>query len=239
MTASAPKKTEPGDSAAAAVMEAALALPVWDLPVRLVHWSFVALIAFSWWSAEYGETQWHLRSGFTLMFLLLFRLLWGFLGSSTARFGSFVRGPRRVLAYLRDPSGWHRAGHSPLGALSVLALLGLMGMQVGLGLLLSDEDGVITGPLNRLVDFETAEWARGVHKLLFNVLLGFIALHLAAILFYRWRGNRLVRAMVTGRSDEIAAGAPAFAAAPRSRLLLCLAIAGGITAWVASGVPGL
>lgn len=245
MTASAPRTTEAGvaepepDGTAAVAADATLAVPVWDLPVRLVHWAFVALIAFSWWSAEYGEIEWHLRSGFTLMFLLLFRILWGFLGSSTARFGSFVTGPRRVLAYLRDPSRWHGAGHSPLGALSVVALLGLMLLQVGLGLLLSDEDGVIAGPLNRLVDFETAEWAHEIHELLFNVLLGFIALHVAAILFYRWRGQRLVRAMVTGRSDEIAEGAPAFAAAPRSRLLLCLALAGGITAWVASGVPGL
>ena len=220
-------------------VEAALAVPVWDLPVRLVHWSFVGLIAFSWWSAENGEIEWHLRSGLALMFLLLFRLMWGFFGSSTARFGSLVTGPRRVLAYLREPSGWHGAGHSPLSALSVITLLGLITLQIWFGLFLSDEDGVATGPLNRLVSFDLAEKSRDIHELLFNVLLGFIALHVAAILFYRWRGKRLVRAMVTGRSDEIAPGAPAFVAASLRRLLLCLGIAGAITIWVISGVPGL
>lgn len=225
--------------AGAAAADAALAVPVWDLPVRLVHWALVALIAFSWWSAEYGEIEWHVRSGLAILGLLLFRILWGVFGSSTARFAGFVRGPRRVIAYLRDPAGWSGAGHSPLGALSVIALLGLMLLQVWFGLFLSDEDGVVTGPLNRLVSFESAEKSHEIHELLFNVLLGFIALHLAAILFYRWRGKRLVRAMISGRSDEVAPGAPAFVAAPLPRLLLCLGIAGAITGWVVSGVPGL
>lgn len=219
--------------------DAALAVPVWDLPVRLVHWALVLCIAFSWWSAENGEIEWHIRSGMTVLFLLLFRILWGVLGSSTARFGSFVAGPRKVLAYLRDPAGWRGIGHSPLGSLSVIALLLLITLQVAFGLPLSDEDGVVTGPLNRLVSFETAEWAHDVHELLFNLLLALIALHVAAILFYRWRGQRLVRAMVTGRSLDYPAGTPGLVAAGPARLVLCLVIAGGVTGWVANGVPGL
>lgn len=237
MTGSEPRKIEPGTEAAAA--DAALAVPVWDLPVRLVHWGLVVLIGCSWWSAEYGEIEWHIRSGMAVLFLLLFRVLWGFLGSSTARFSSFVTGPRRLMAYLRDPGSWHGVGHSPLGALSVIALLALIGLQVWFGLPLSDEDGVVSGPLNRLVSFETAEFAHDIHELLFNVLLGFIALHVAAIVYYRWRGQRLVRAMVTGRSDQLRRGSAGMVAAPLPRLLLCVAIAGGITAWVAGGVQGL
>jgi cytochrome b len=149
---------------ASAAADAALAVPVWDLPVRLVHWGLVVLIAISWWTAEYGEIAWHIRSGLAILFLLLFRILWGFLGSSTARFRSFVAGPGEIAAYVRDPSSWRGVGHSPLGALSVVALLGIIALQVWFGLPLSDEDGTVSGPLNRLVSFEVAEWAHGVHE---------------------------------------------------------------------------
>lgn len=216
-----------------------LAVPVWDLPVRLVHWSFVPLIAFSWWSAENGEIEWHIRSGLTILFLLLFRVLWGFLGSSTARFRSFVAGPRQVSAYLRDPSGWRGIGHTPLGALSVVALLGLLLLQVAVGLPLSDEDGVVSGPLNRLVSFDVAEWAREVHEILFNVLLALIALHVAAILFYRWKGRHLIGAMVTGRSKDYPQGTPGLVKAGTGRFAVSVAIAAAVTLWVANGVPGL
>lgn len=238
MTASGSRTDEP-ESAAPAVADAALAVPVWDLPVRLVHWTLVLLIALSWWSAENGEIEWHIRSGLAVLFLLLFRILWGFLGSSTARFRSFVAGPGKVAAYVRDPAGWRGIGHSPLGSLSVLALLTLLALQVGLGLPLSDEDGVITGPLNRLVSFDMAEWAHDLHELLFNILLALIALHIAAILFYRLRGKRLVRAMVTGRSADYPDGTQGMVAAGPARLALCLALAAGVTWWVAEGVPGL
>lgn len=232
MTASGPRTTE-------AAADAALAVPVWDLPVRIVHWALVVLIAFSWWSAENERIQWHVWSGLGVLFLLLFRILWGFLGSSTARFRSFLTGPRRLVAYLRDPAAWTGIGHTPLGALSVVALLGLIALQVAFGLPLSDEDGIVAGPLNRLVDFETAEIAHDIHEALFNVLLGFIILHLAAILFYRLRGKRLVGAMLTGRSRDYPEGTAGFVKAPGSRLLLCLAAAFAVTAWIAAGLPGL
>ena len=223
----------------AGAADAALAIPIWDLPVRLIHWGLVLLIGFSWWSVEYGEIEWHIRSGLAVLFLLLLRILWGFLGSSTARFRSFVAGPGKVVAYLRDPSGWRGIGHSPLGSLSVIALLALLSLQVWFGLPLSDEDGVVAGPLNRLVSFETAEFAHAVHGWLFTALQVLIVLHVAAIVYYRWRGRRLVRAMVTGHSLDYPAGTQGMVAAGPARLALCLTIAGGVTWWVASGVPGL
>lgn len=230
MTASA-SKTE------AAAADAALAVPVWDLPVRLVHWGLVLLITFSWWSAENDAIEWHLWSGYGVLFLLLFRLLWGFLGSSTARFASFVRGPRAVANYLRDANGWTTVGHTPLGALSVVALLGLIALQVWFGLPLSDEDGLVSGPLNRFVSFETAEWSHDMHELLFNVLLGFIALHVAAILYYRVaRGKRLVPAMLSGRSRDLRPGTAPMVPASTGRLLLCLLLAAAVTAWIVAGL---
>src|SRR5690349_24353754 len=103
---------------------------VWDLPTRLVHWLLVLLVPFSWWTAESGRLEWHRWSGYGLLGLVLFRVYWGFFGSSTARFSRFVRGPRAIVAYLRGrlPAS---VGHNPLGALSVLALLGLLIAQIG------------------------------------------------------------------------------------------------------------
>ena len=141
---------------------------IWDVPTRLFHWTLAALIAFSWWSAEYHHDDLHIWSGLAVLTLLIFRLLWGVVGSSTARFATFVRGPRAVLAYLRG--GWRGIGHNPLGALSVLALLGLVAVQTGLGLIASDEDGLMEGPLAGLVSLDASGSARDLHEDLFNVL---------------------------------------------------------------------
>src|SRR5689334_10985182 len=114
--------------------------PAWDLPTRLFHWLLAALIAFSWWSVEYDHVSWHIWSGFAILTLLIFRLLWGLVGSSTSRFTSFVRGPSGVIAYFRGR--WNGIGHTPLGALSVGALLLAISVHVGLGLFAEDEDGI-------------------------------------------------------------------------------------------------
>lgn len=208
--------------------------PVWDLPVRLVHWLLAALIAFSWWSAEYHHTDWHIWSGCGVLTLLIFRLLWGFVGSSTARFASFVRGPKAIAGYLRG--SWEGIGHNPLGALSVLALLGALAFQVGLGLIAEDEDGIVTGPLYKLVSIETSDWARELHESWFYVVLALIGLHLAAIIAYHVRGRRLVAAMITGRGTVDPNLAP-MRPARWWVALVCLFIAIGVTRWVIAGAP--
>lgn len=212
--------------------------PVWDLPTRLVHWSIVVLIGFSWWSSEEAFDPWHFWSGYALVFLLLFRLLWGFAGSSTARFSSFVRGPGAVFRYLRT-GHWPLAGHSPLGALSVIALLLSMIVQVTTGLFQIDADDFVEGPLSPLVSFEVAEAAHDVHEFNFNVLLALIVLHIAAILFYRLAlGRKLVGPMISGRGaleDGVAPMTPA----PAWLALACVALAVAATAWIVSGAPPL
>ena len=237
MTASGSKIESTASTGTEAAADAALAVPVWDLPVRLFHWALVGLIGFSWWSVENDCIEWHIWSGLAVLSLLIFRLLWGFVGSSTARFGSFVRGPRAVIDYLRRPREWQEIGHTPLGALSVIALLALLLVQVGLGLVLSDEDGTVTAPLNRLVSFDTAEWAGELHETLFNILLGFIALHVAAILFYRLvLGKKLAGAMVTGRTTAGDGAAP-MKPAKWWIALLCLIAAIALTRWIIAGAP--
>jgi cytochrome b len=208
------------------------------LPTRLFHWSIVGLIAFSWWSSEQAFDPWHFWSGYALLFLLVFRILWGLVGSSTARFASFVRGPAAVIGYLR---GDHRplAGYTPLGALSVVALLLAMLVQVATGLVQVDSEDFVEGPLSSLVSFEVAEAAHDLHQFNFNVLLGLIALHVVAIAWYRLvQGKRLVGPMISGRA-ELPAGAEPMKAAPLRRAFACAGIALAVTAWLVSGAPPL
>lgn len=210
---------------------------IWDLPTRLFHWTLVALIAFSWWSAEEEHLDWHFWSGLAVLSLLVFRLLWGLFGSSTARFANFVRGPRQVVAYLKNMKGWRAIGHSPLGALSVLAMLGAIAVQVCLGLFAVDKDGLFEGPLAYLVSLETSEEIADLHEDWFDVLLVLIGLHIAALLFYRLvLGKKLIGPMVTGQGDTEASVEPM----RRGRwwvALLCLVGGIAVTRWVIAGAP--
>ena len=213
---------------------AARGQPVWDLPVRLVHWLLAALIAFSWWSVTNHHTDWHIWSGCAILTLLIFRLLWGVVGSSTARFASFVRGPRAIADDLRGR--WNGIGHSPLGALSVLALLLVVAVQVGLGLLAQDEDGIYAGPLSRLISSDASDRARDLHESWFNIILALIVLHVAAIAYYRLRGRKLTLPMITGRAPLTPGTAP-MRPGKWWVALLCLAAGIVVTRWVIAGAP--
>jgi cytochrome b len=203
---------------------------VWDLPVRLFHWALVALIATSWTTAEIGGNamQYHQWSGMSILTLVLFRVLWGFFGSTRARFWDFVRGPRAAFAYarglLRGGAAFY-PGHNPLGGWMVLALLASLLVQTGTGLFAND-DVMIEGPLAGHISKETSDWLTGIHHVNFAVLLVLIALHVAAALFYLLvKRDNLVLPMITGRkplaegrSFEPARGGPLWLAA----LLLAL-----------------
>jgi len=208
---------------------------LWDLPVRLVHWSLVVLLPALWWTWKSGNLDLHQKLGFITLGLLVFRVLWGFVGSSTARFTHFVKGPRAIAAYLRRISP-ASVGHNPLGALSVLALLGLMIVEVGSGLFAQDVDGEEFGPLAQYVSYETTDWARDWHALTFNVILAAVAIHVLAILFYLLvKRDNLVGPMVTGRksfNEDIAA--PIMA--PLWRAVAAALVAGAIAWWIAKGL---
>ena len=208
--------------------------PVWDLSVRLVHWLLAGLIAFSWWSVKNHHTDWHIWSGCAILTLLVFRLLWGFVGSSTARWASFVRGPKAIVGDLRG--SWTGIGHTPLGALSVIALFLAVAVQVGLGLISEDEDGLFAGPLAGLVSVDTSDQARDIHELWFNVVLALIVLHVAAIIFYRLRGRSLTKPMITGRAAIDPAALP-MRPGKWWVAVICLAIAVGIVRWIIAGAP--
>lgn len=212
---------------------------VWDLPTRLFHWALVVLIGLAWWTAETGRNSLHLWLGYGVLFLLLFRILWGFLGSSTSRFSAFVRGPRAVAEYIRNRFRWPLAGHAPLGALSVIALLALLLVEVGTGLFAADEDGFFSGPLAYLVSIGASDRVTGWHEELFDWLLILIGLHVAAILLYRLAlGRNLVGPMITGKADLPRGMEPMRPATPIVAIFCSLVALAG-TAWIILGAPPL
>jgi cytochrome b len=213
---------------------------LWDAPVRTVHWAFVLLMPALWWSAKEGNLALHRSLGYIMLALILFRIFWGFFGSSTARFVSFVKGPRAVLRYVRTLFGTTPVttlGHNPLGAVSVIALLGLLATQAGIGLFAQDVDGIESGPLSYLVSFNGADAAREWHHSLFDVLLVVIVIHIAAILFYLFiKRDNLVRPMVTGKK-QYTSPVPEMGTVPLWRAAVIALFSAGFTYWVSKGAP--
>jgi cytochrome b len=207
---------------------------VWDLAVRATHWLLAVLIPFSWWSATNDHLPWHRLSGYTILGLLVFRLIWGFVGSPTARFGEFLSSPRGVIAYLRGKAA-PIVGHNPLGGWSVVAMLVVLAGQVGLGLFSVDEDSVEAGPLSKFLSFDTSRAIAHLHSKLFLVLLGLIGLHLAAIAVYALRRTNLVAPMITGVAPLVE-GAESPRLAARWRVVPAAALAAVIAWFVAHGL---
>lgn len=210
---------------------------IWDLPTRLFHWILAATVMASVVSGQMGGNAmvWHTRLGLVVLALLVFRLVWGFAGGYWSRFATFLYGPSSIVAYLRGdsgPGGRYEIGHSPVGALSVWALLGLLGVQVATGLVADDEIAT-TGPLNRFVSLATAGLASAWHaKLGKTVLIVLVIAHVLAVVYYLWRKKRnLVAPMISG---DLAASAdtPASADGAARRLLaLAIVLATAAGAW--------
>ncbi len=176
---------------------------VWDLPTRLFHWSLALCVLAMAITGETGQMAWHFRIGYAVASLLLFRLVWGFVGGHWSRFGSFLYSP---LAAWRQARGeWpeeQATGHSPLGALSVFAMLALLLAQVGTGLV-SDDEIASTGPLAKFVSESTVGLATHYHKAYGKyMVLALVLLHVTAVVYYLARKQRnLVRPMVDGHKD--------------------------------------
>jgi cytochrome b len=210
---------------------------VWDLPTRLFHWALAACVVGLVITANVGGgwMTWHGRLGYAVLSLLLFRIVWGFVGGHWSRFGSFVYGPSSVWAYLRGQAPpEHRVGHNPLGMLSVFALLAILLLQVSTGLV-ADDEIAFTGPLVGLVSGDTVSQATSYHKSIGKLLLLLlVALHVLAILFYKWfRKDNLVRPMVLG-DKQVAQPVPNARddAATRTLALLVWAACAGIVYWI-------
>jgi cytochrome b len=209
---------------------------VWDLPTRLFHWLLALAIVGSIATVKIGGNLmvWHERLGYFVLTLLLFRLAWGVVGGRYARFANFVRGPRAVLGYLRGKAGTpHAPGHNPLGALSVMGLLAVLAFQAGSGLFTND-DIAFEGPLARHVSGAASSLLTTLHRRNQWVILALVALHVCAILYYRFgRSQDLIGPMVRG--DASVAGNPVPSrddAALRLRALAIAAACGLAVAWL-------
>ena len=171
---------------------------VWDIPTRLFHWLLLLLTIGAFVTGFLGGNliETHAQIGLAIAGLLVFRLVWGVVGSTYARFTQFVPGPARVFAYLRGQ--WSGLGHNPMGAFSVLGLLALMLFQVGSGLI-SDDNIAFTGPLKTLVSQTIANQFTALHKLNVWLIAGLVGVHTLANLFHTFvKKDNLVLPMFTG-----------------------------------------
>lgn len=181
---------------------------IWDPALRVFHWALAVSVTAGWLLGQYGPLQMtlHFWMGYTVAALLLFRVVWGFVGPRNARFASFVTGPGAVVRYLRTlPSrvAGHVGGHNPLGGWSVVAMLVVLAAQVFTGLTMDPEDYINTGPLAGYFSSDWNRQALSLHHMLGTVLLVLVALHVGAILYYRiWKRQDLVTPMITGRPRD-------------------------------------
>ncbi|MEQ1622843.1 MAG: cytochrome b/b6 domain-containing protein [Methylococcales bacterium] len=174
---------------------------IWDLPHRLFHWLLAASVTGAYVTAKIGGEliDWHGRLGVFILGLLVFRIVWGFIGSTHSRFVTFFPSLPRIAAYLKGQ--WQGIGHNPLGALSVIALLATLALQVGTGLFAND-DIAFEGPFFDFIDKDLSDKLTGWHNTAFNVLLSLVVLHLVAIVYYRWaKKTNLVKPMLTGKKE--------------------------------------
>lgn len=187
-------------------------IKVWDVPVRLFHWTLVILMAVSYFTGRAGgdAMKFHFWSGYAILALILFRIAWGVVGSTTARFSNFVKGPAAALAHAREMLGRHGpydAGHNPMGGAMVVLLLFAVLAQAGTGLFSADTDtGLVSGPLAGRIADATVDKVTAFHHYGVNVLLTLVAVHVLAVLLYLvWKRRNLAGAMITGRkpADQV------------------------------------
>lgn len=213
-----------------------VAINVWDLPLRLFHWLLALAVAAAIVTGEIGGNliYWHGRIGVFILGLVVFRIVWGFVGSTHARFASFWPTPARIVAYLQGR--WHGLGHNPLGALSVFALLGTLATLVGAGLFAND-DIAFHGPLFSFVSKSLSDKLSGVHAWAFNVLTVLLVLHIAVIIYYTGvRKHNLVVPMLTGQVAVPKDQAVSVAKVGGLRFVVALAFAGVVMWGISNGV---
>lgn len=212
---------------------------IWDLPTRLFHWLLVVCVVGLVVSGNIGGNAmvWHFRFGYGVFTLLLFRLFWGVVGGRWSRFSSFLYAPQAVLAYLRgERRPEYTAGHSPLGALSVFALLLILALQVTAGLF-SDDEIAFAGPLTRFVSSDSVSFATRYHAEIGKlILIALVVLHVLAIFFYRWKKkDDLIRPMIVGDKSipaSLAIEPSRDDAASRLLAAVLLLACGGVVAWL-------
>ena len=212
-----------------------LPLRVWDASIRLFHWSLVLLFLLAYATSQLDWMNLHLLTGYAILALLLFRLVWGVVGSETARFASFIVSPMaglRHLQHFREREPDTQVGHNAAGGWMVLILLALLTIQVGSGLFAND-DGATRGPLMKFVGKPTSDLLSAVHSLMFDFLLAAVILHVLVVIAYAVvKKHDLVRPMITGKKRLPAATHAPRLASPLLALLVLLLATAAVVALV-------
>ena len=210
---------------------------VWDLPTRLFHWLTVILVVTAYVTWRIDRMDWHLLAGKALLAMLLFRLVWGFMGSETARFARFLASPPAAARHLarlfhREPDV--QIGHNPAGGWMVVVLLALLAGETLSGIVVNNDVSDATGPLSEIMPANVANLMTDLHSLLWQTLLAAVLLHVAAIATYAVaKGHRLTRAMFTGRKRLPSSSAsPRVASLPLALIVLGCSI---VAAWLIAG----
>jgi cytochrome b len=216
---------------------------VWDLPLRLFHWLLVLSLGALWATGEAGFDwlEYHMYIGYFTGGLIVFRIIWGFVGPRNARFSNFLAGPAAIWRYAKGLAAGtmiQTAGHNPLGGISVIIMLVLVGFQVTTGLFTSD-DIVYFGPYNGSVSPDTAERLSSLHALNFNVILVAVSLHILAIAFYFLvKRENLVAAMFHGKKP--ATHVPEHEAITKSEIvkaIIVIVVSAGLVYWIVNAAP--
>ena len=251
--------SDQSDTGITAAGESGRTVKIWDIWVRLFHWFLVAFVLLSYLTGEFGGFDFtllgtdrfisnmnlHMWSGLAILGLLVFRVIWGFAGSSTARFGNFLRGPSVILGYvksvLQGPVAFF-AGHNPAGGAVVIIILAALAVQASTGLFSQDDSFFATkGPLAYLVGDDTSKELTGFHKQWFEyAIITLVVIHIAANLFY-WliKKQDLIVAMFTGRRRLPDAETEPVLSFAATWFGAAVAIAAGIIIWLIANLEGL
>lgn len=175
---------------------------VWDFPIRFFHWSLVILMVGLFYTGFTGEMVWHFRLAYVVLTLIFFRICWGFVGSTYARFNSFLFKPLEIVEYLKNffnpHTKKHYLGHNPLGGLSVIVLLSLILVQ-GISGLFTTDDIASEGALYSLVSSKTGAFFTKLHKTNFQLIIAMVLIHISAVFFYLfYKKENLIKPMITG-----------------------------------------
>ena len=208
---------------------------VWDLPLRLFHWLLVISIMLSWYTSEQeGEMiELHMKSGYLILALVIFRVIWGFAGTKHSRFSQFYPSPSRLITYINEQKRGIKnkhAGHNPLGSLMIFLMIILILLQSTSGLFIND-DIFSAGPYYGTLSAEMEKVMQFIHHNVFNLIIGAIFMHLSAIVYYRFTlKTDLVTPMFTGTksADDIHSND----AISHSKILVAIIIALAVAAFI-------
>jgi cytochrome b len=180
---------------------------IWDLPTRLFHWLLVAAVGYAWFAVDVLEDmEQHFYAGYSALTLILFRIIWGVIGSYHSRFANFPLSISRIKTYSKslfssnaDIQPRNYLGHNPLGALSSIAIIGIILLQTLSGLFAND-GYYVYGPLAESISSKLSALITEVHEINFNIIATLIALHIIEIVYYQWvKKQKLIAAMIHGK----------------------------------------